>query len=305
MSTSTHSLPPDVTGNRRASSPTTDQPTTYTRRGKPTGTIIQLPGSTTISAYLSVPPLDQSSSHPSDTAILFIPDILGIWQNNQLLADRFAAATGRPVLLPDLFNGDPFKLRKPFADIEPTDDELTAWVARGSDGNNPHTTEQVDRVVAAAIDYLLGSSQHGVVVRRIGAVGYCFGAKYVVRFLGGGASMADSGGSDNGKEEKKKKKKGIDVGFLAHPSFVTEDELRASRGPLSIAAAETDLIFTVEMRRRTEEILRERKGGVWSMAVYSGVAHGFAVRGNPEGKLDRWAEEEAFSQAVRFFATWL
>lgn len=31
--------------------------------------------------------------------------------------------------------------------------------------------------------------------------------------------------------------KGIDVGFMAHPSFVEEDEIKALTGPLSIAAA--------------------------------------------------------------------
>jgi dienelactone hydrolase len=116
-------------------------------------------------------------------------------------------------------------------------------------------------------------------------VGYCLGAKYLVRFL------------DTTKDE-------IDVGFIAHPSFVSEEELWASRGPLSIAAAEGDLIFTKELRHQTEEILR-KKGEVWSIALHGGVAHGFAVRGDPEEKVDRWAIDEAFGQAVRFFGSWL
>ncbi|KAK0721681.1 putative cytoplasm protein, partial [Lasiosphaeria miniovina] len=251
-------------------------------RGTPAGTLIHIPD-TTISAYLAVPPLD-APPHPN-TAILFLPDVLGIWRNNQLLADRFASA-GYLVLLPDLYNGDPFKLHKPFAVIHPTDDALTDWAAHGSDGNNPHTTQQVDPIVAAAVGYL--GSQHGI--QRVGAVGYCFGAKFVVRFLGGGSTTDAS--------------KKIDVGFLAHPSYVTEEELWASRGQLSIAAAETDLIFTAEMRHRTEDIL-QKKGEVWSIALYSQVAHGFAVRGDPESKTDRWAEHEAFGQATRFFEAWL
>jgi dienelactone hydrolase len=97
---------------------------------------------------------------------------------------------------------------------------------------------------------------------------------------------------------------GIDVGFMAHPSFVTEDELRAMRGPLSIAAPETDLIFTAEKRRRTEEILKE-KGEVFSISLYGRVAHGFAVRGDWGNPIDTWAEGEAFAQAVRFFDSWV
>ncbi|KAL1984881.1 hypothetical protein VTN96DRAFT_8636 [Rasamsonia emersonii] len=59
---------------------------------------------------------------------------------------------------------------------------------------------------------------------KIGAVGYCFGAKYVVRFL-------------------KPAEKRVDVGYVAHPSFVDTEELAAIQGPLSISAAETDAIF--------------------------------------------------------------
>ena len=54
--------------------------------------------------------------------------------------------------------------------------------------------------------------------KKIGAIGYCFGAKYVVR------SMDGSG-------------KGIDVGYVAHPSFVDKEELEKLKGPFSIAAA--------------------------------------------------------------------
>ena len=62
---------------------------------------------------------------------------------------------------------------------------------------------------------MLRGSEYGV--KRLGAVGYCYGAKYVVRGLGEGG--------------------GVDVGFIAHPSFVETDELKQIKGPLSIAAA--------------------------------------------------------------------
>ncbi len=47
-------------------------------------------------------------------------------------------------------------------------------------------------------------------------------------------------------------KDGIDVGYIAHPSFVEEEELAAISGPLSIAAAETDPIFPSEKRHKSE-----------------------------------------------------
>jgi dienelactone hydrolase len=248
--------------------------------GTPTGSIIQIPD-TNISAYLATP-ASSGVTASKDKAILFIPDILGLHNNNKLLADRFASA-GYLTLLVDIFNGDPFPLRKPFAILGPTDDLTRDWYENGSDGNNPHTPAEVDPIVASTIAYLR-SEHHGIT--RLGAVGYCVGVKHLVRFL------------DAGKTK-------IDVGFGAHPSYVTEEELWASRGPLSIAAAgERDLIFTNELRHQTEEILR-KKGEVWSIALYSGVSHGFAVRGDPGSEEDKWAMDEAYEQAVRFFRAWL
>lgn len=101
--------------------------------------------------------------------------------------------------MPDLFHGDPHPLNDETVD-------LYSWLAK-------HPWERVDPVVQACLAYIreiLGK-------KRVGAVGYCFGAKYVVRFLG--------------------RDRGIDAGFVAHPSFVGEEELEGIGGPLSIAAA--------------------------------------------------------------------
>ena len=51
----------------------------------------------------------------------------------------------------------------------------------------------------------------------------------------------------------------LDAAYTAHPSFVEEAELKDMKGPLSIAAAETDIIFPNEKRHRTEDILKELK----------------------------------------------
>lgn len=99
-------------------------------------------------------------------------------------------------------------------------------------------------------------------------------------------------------------KNGIKAGFFAHPSFVSEDELKAFNVPLSIAAAETDTIFTNEMRHKSEEILRE-KGDPYQINLYSQVEHGFSVRGDMSKPEVRFAKEQAFIQAITWFNTWL
>jgi dienelactone hydrolase len=91
---------------------------------------------------------------------------------------------------------------------------------------------------------------------------------------------------------------------MAHPSFVEEEELASIKGPLSIAAAESDKIFTADKRHLSEEILQKR-GKPYQINLYSSVAHGFAVRCDLSKEIEVFAKNEAFSQAVRWFNTWL
>jgi dienelactone hydrolase len=143
-------------------------------------------------------PKDKSTAN----AVLILTDVIGHkFINAQLIADQFAA-NGYYVVMPDLFHGDPLQLNRP-----PTFD-FVKW-------RQGHGNESVDPVVEAAIKELRKQG-----VKTIGGVGYCFGAKYVVRYLKPGQ---------------------IDAGFIAHPSFVDADEFKAINGPLSIAAASMSL----------------------------------------------------------------
>lgn len=90
------------------------------------------------------------------------------------------------------------------------------------------------------------------------------------------------------------------MGYVAHPSFVEEEELEAITGPLSISAAETDSIFPAEKRHKSEEIL-QKVGHPYQINLFSGVTHGFAVRCDLSIRAHRWAKEQAFVQAVQWF----
>jgi len=234
--------------------------------GEPTGSSIKIHDFDT---YVAEP---KGNNVHKDTAILYIPDVIGIWTNSQLIADQYAA-NGYYTIIPDLFYGDPVPLNRPEGF------DTMAWLNKGSNGNNPHTYEVVDKIVEKSIKFL---QEKGY--KKIGAVGYCFGAKYVVRFLPKG--------------------KGIDVGFVAHPSFVEESELSAIQGPLSIAAAETDQIFPAEKRHKSEQILIETKQP-YQINLYSGVVHGFSVRGDVSKKQEKFAKEQAFLQAITWFNEYL
>jgi len=207
--------------------------------GQPTGKTVKVAGKW--DAYVASPAPEKEHR---GVGLLYLPDVIGIWTNSQLMADHLAT-NGYHTLVLDIFNGDALPLiRKPGFDF-------TRWLAEGSGGKNPHTPIAVDPIVEAAIKTL--KEDYGVT--KIGALGYCFGAKYVIRHY----------------------KDGIDVGFVAHPSYVEEDELAAITGPLSIAAAETDSIFPADKRHKSEEIL-QKTGQPYQISLYSGVVHGFAVR---------------------------
>ncbi|KAK2771919.1 hypothetical protein FQN52_005141 [Onygenales sp. PD_12] len=209
-------------------------------------------------AYFAYP----SNANP-DKAIIILTDVMGIYPNAQFVADDYAAR-GYLVVIPDLFHGKALTLNQ-FASGQV---DIMAWL-------KDHTPETVDPVTLATIKYV----RETLGIKRIGAAGYCFGAKYVTRFLKDG---------------------NIDVGYVAHPSFVSPEELSAITGPYAISAAETDTIFPANLRHQSEEILA-KSGLPYQINLFSGVEHGFAVRGDLTNKSIKFAKEQAFVQAVTWF----
>ncbi|KAK8074404.1 hydrolase tropI [Apiospora hydei] len=234
--------------------------------GTPTGQLVKVGA---YEGYLAVP--EASKARSDNAAILYLPDIFSLSQNAKLIADQYAAA-GYLTLIVDVMNGDALPI-----DFNPEGFDFPKFLAGGSSGNNPHTPEAVDAVVQAGIKYL--TEEKGV--KKLGSVGYCFGAKYVARAF-----------------------PAIHCGYMAHPSWVSDEELKAFKAPLSIAAAEDDFIFPTELRHKSEEILKT-VGQPWQINVYSGVQHGFATRADLSVKAAKWAKEQAFFQAVAWFNAWL
>ena len=83
---------------------------------------------------------------------------------------------------------------------------LTEW-------RENHPQSAIEAVINSTIQY----ARNELGIGKLGGVGYCFGGKYVGRWLKGDDS-------------------GLDVGFVAHPSNLLETEIQAIAGPLSIAA---------------------------------------------------------------------
>lgn len=115
-----------------------------------------------IDAYISVPP---TTIPRKESGILYLPDAFGIWQNSKLIADDFAAK-GYTCVVVDILNGDPLTLGNA------KNVNFPSWLAKGTCGNNPHAPEFIDPIVLAGIVMMRDMG-----FTRIGAVGYCFGAK--------------------------------------------------------------------------------------------------------------------------------
>uniref|UniRef100_A0A8H7NMA9 Dienelactone hydrolase domain-containing protein n=1 Tax=Bionectria ochroleuca TaxID=29856 RepID=A0A8H7NMA9_BIOOC len=206
--------------------------------GTPSGKDIKIEKK--IAAYLASPA--SGSMIHRNCGLIYVPNVFGIWQTSKLMADAFASR-GYPCLILDIFNGDPVPLKMP------ENFDLNGWIAHGSDGNNSHTAEQIDPIIIAGINYMKGLG-----LSKIGAAGYCFGAKYVVRNYN----------------------RGIQCAFLAHPSFVENSEFAEISGPLSIAAAvwtSTSQPTSVTRRRRfwgqQVKNIRLIFMALWSMVLLS------------------------------------
>lgn len=118
-----------------------------------------------VSTYFAYPDAGTDTATFSDTAIVFITDILGIYINAKLQADLFAKAMKCTVVMPDLFNGDSIDadaFLKGSVDLKPFLEK--------------HTVETIDSVIERTIKYLEEEKQ----IKKIGAVGYCFGGKVYI-----------------------------------------------------------------------------------------------------------------------------
>jgi dienelactone hydrolase len=294
--------------------------------GSSNGTVINIDG---IETYVAKPWLrktgnesERSSSRPKlypgnlKRVILFLTEAHGIYlPNAQILADSFAIELNCDVLMPDQFAGQP-RIPKtsepeagkaeiphtPSAEDNNTHHELggipislkenleTADVYpfvppswwNEEDWKERHEPKTTDPLLTQVVHYI--RKEYGREV-KIGGVGYCFGGRYVMRLMGSGV---------------------MNVGVVNHPSFYTLEEVQGLKSGMKLAvyAAAVDEYLPTDKRRDTEDILT-RQGCAWTSTVFSGVEHGFAVRGDLSITEVRMAKDGAFQGAVQWFNAWL
>lgn len=206
-----------------------------------------------------------TSNYTSDSSkyLIMFPAIYGISLGNiKLLADNFAQSLNYPVIAMDIVDNDPF--------IKDSDVSFDDWLAK-------HNPQMTINLVNDFIDYFKSTHKN---YKFLAGIGYCFGAKYLAHHL-----------TINGI---------FNVGAFAHPSFVTDDEVDAITKPLILSCAETDAIFTKDLRYKSEQIL-QKNNIHYQFDLFSRVTHGFTHSGDLSIPDIRYAVEKSLLDQVFFF----
>lgn len=235
--------------------------------GNPRGDFVNIAD---VETYVTKPPDAKANGH----ILLYFPDVWGVFPNGLLIMDGFADA-GYLVVGLDYFRGDPvWKHRKHRLDKETEPDfDYEAWKKKHTAFANEAVPKWVDAV----------RQQYGKSDTKYAYVGYCFGAPYVCDQLASSLCAA---------------------GAFAHPAFLKEHHFKNLQRPLFMSCAEVDHTFDTESRNKAVDILIEGKK-TYHLQLFSGVSHGFALRGNMEDAYERWVKEQSLKGIVEWFDFWL
>lgn len=186
--------------------------------------------------------------------------------------DGFADA-GYLVLGLDYFRGDPvWKHRKNRTDSDPNFD-YEAWKKK-------HTAFADDTVPKWVKEV---KEKYGRPQTKFACVGYCFGAPYICDELAGDTVVA---------------------GAFGHPAFLKEHHFFNLKKPLFLSCSEIDHTFDTESRRRAIDIIQNGKTP-YQLQLFSGVEHGFALRGDMNNPYERYVKEQSLKGIIEWFDFWL
>lgn len=132
------------------------------------------------------------------------------------------------------------------------------------------------------------------------AVGYCFGAKYVLLL---GSELPDAAAQGQGRTDEEqgvvKKAPLIKAGAMAHGTMITKQDLEGFKVPVAMICVENDQLFPEEILEAGKKHL-EASQIKHEVKVYPGVPHGFAVIGEYQDRKIQEAQKTAFKQMVEW-----
>ncbi|KAL8726878.1 MAG: hypothetical protein Q9166_006430 [cf. Caloplaca sp. 2 TL-2023] len=207
-----------------------------------------------------------------DVAILYLHDIFGwTFNNNRLLADHFAKEVDATVYLPDFFDGEIVEEGMIFDGNKVKDFDFPAWAAR----HNKETRGPGIHDFAAKLKAEMG-------FKKVGAVGYCWGGWAAFQLGAKGKNM-------------------VDAISVAHPTFLTKEEIDAVAVPVQILAPETDPQLTPELKEYANRVI-PTLGVEYDYQYFPGLMHGFAARADLNNEKEKKGLERAKNAVSGWFA---
>lgn len=257
-----------------------------------------------VEAYVTKP---ADYPHQPSKLLLLLTGGTGIHStNNQLQADKFAGK-GFLVVMPDQFGGDPASATTTVSAAEENASVLEQvklgmanvaksftidmWLAR-------HTPEKVLPVLQKVVTNIKEEFADAVANGGgVYAVGYCFGARYVLLLGNELGQDVLEGQGDQQEEGMVRHGPQIKVGAIAHGTQVSKEDLAGVKVPVSIVAVEDDPLFPQDVLDAGRKVLEEGKVEV-EVKTYPKVPHGFAVLGDYEEESIVSAQKDAFQQML-------
>ncbi|KAB2625318.1 beta-D-glucanase-like [Pyrus ussuriensis x Pyrus communis] len=202
-----------------------------------------------------------TGSPHSKLALLLVSDVFGFEAPNlRKLADKVAAA-GFFVVVPDFFNKDPYA-------PEDANRPLPVWI---KDHRPDKGFEDAKLVLEALKEKAFLQS---VLQASVGEV-----TKVVVELA---------------------KRALIQAAVLCHPTFVTVDDIKEVKVPISILGAEFDRISPPEVVKQFEEVLTAKSEVKSRVKIFPKVPHGWTVRYNVEDEAACKSAEEAHQDLLEW-----
>ncbi|XP_078148661.1 endo-1,3;1,4-beta-D-glucanase-like [Carex rostrata] len=93
----------------------------------------------------------------------------------------------------------------------------------------------------------------------------------------------------------------IKAAVLLHPSFVTVDDIKEVKVPISILGAEIDRTTPPELTKQFEEILSTKPEVPSYVKIFLGVSHGWTIRYDVTDKGAVEKAEEAHKDLLNWF----
>uniref|UniRef100_A0A0A9DDU6 Dienelactone hydrolase domain-containing protein n=1 Tax=Arundo donax TaxID=35708 RepID=A0A0A9DDU6_ARUDO len=202
-----------------------------------------------------------AGSDDAKAAVVLISDVFGFEAPNLRKIADKVASSGFFVVVPDFMHGDPYA-------PENAERPIQEWLKLHA----PEKGFEEAKPVIAAL------KEKGV--STVGAAGYCWGAKVVVELA---------------------KAHEIQAAVLCHPSFVTVDDIKEVKCPISILGAEIDKMSPPELVKQFEQVLSENSGVAHFVKIFPGVAHGWTVRYSNDDAAAVKSAEEALADKIDWF----